>query len=41
MLDDDEKLKNYRKVMKENFDNKHLWVHRVDKIVEDMAGGNK
>lgn len=38
MLDDPDKLEQYRTTMKKNMQEKHLWVHRVDKIVEDMTG---
>ena len=38
MLGDREKLDHYRTVMKKNMLTKHQWVHRVDKIVEDMTG---
>ena len=38
MLDDDEKLKGFRPVIRDGLLSKHLWVHRVDKIVQDLAG---
>lgn len=38
LLNDEEKMNYYRRTMKENMENKHLWVHRIDKIVEDMTG---
>ena len=38
MLDDDDKLKAFRPVIRDSLQNKHLWVHRVDKIVQDLAG---
>lgn len=38
MLSDKEKLNYYRTTMKENMLTKHQWVHRVDKIVEDLTG---
>lgn len=38
MLGDREKLNAYRSTMRHNMETKHLWVHRVDKIVEDMTG---
>ena len=38
MLSDRDKLNGYRKTMKESMQAKHLWVHRIDKIVEDMTG---
>ena len=36
MLSDRERLNGYRQSMKKNMEEKHLWVHRIDKIVEDM-----
>lgn len=38
MLSDREKLNYYRETMKKSMEEKHLWVHRIDKIVEDMTG---
>ena len=38
MLGDREKLGEYRRAMRKNMEEKHLWVHRVDKIVADMTG---
>ena len=38
MLTDREKLDYYRRTMRHNMETKHLWVHRIDKIVEDMTG---
>lgn len=38
MLSDRDRLNHYRRTMKKNMEEKHLWVHRVDKIVEDMTG---
>ena len=36
MLGDRERLNGYRRTMKKNMEEKHLWVHRIDKIVADM-----
>lgn len=38
MLDDDGKLHSYRAVIREKMEQRHLWVHRVDKVVEDLTG---
>lgn len=38
MLEDDDKLKAYRASCLENIATRHLWVHRVDKVVADMMG---
>lgn len=38
MLGDPEQLQQYRQSMMKNLQDRHLWVHRVDKIVEDMTG---
>lgn len=38
MLGDRDRLNGYRKTMKESMETNHLWVHRIDKIVEDMTG---
>lgn len=37
LLDNHENLKYYRKKIEENLPQKHLWIHRVDKIAEDLA----
>jgi glycosyltransferase involved in cell wall biosynthesis len=41
MLSNREKLNSYRQTMKKSMEEKHLWVHRIDKIVEDMTGVRK
>ena len=37
LLDDDEKRADYRRRMGQALREKHLWVHRVDRIVEDLV----
>lgn len=37
MLNDDKQLQSYRRSVEENMSNKHLWVHRVDQIIEDLT----
>lgn len=41
MLKSRENLDKYRKTMLKNMDDRHLWVHRVDKIVSDLVPDNK
>ena len=41
MLSNRDKLNGYRKTMRESMETKHLWVHRIDKIVEDMMEVNR
>ena len=31
-------LRSYRRKIEASLSQRHLWVHRVDKIVEDMTG---
>ena len=34
----EEQLRSYRRKIEDSLSQRHLWVHRVDKIVEDMTG---
>lgn len=36
ILSDDNKLNDYRQAIKEKITNNHLWVHRVDQIIDDL-----
>ena len=38
MLNDDEQLERYRQAIHKNLSEKHLWVNRVDQIIDDLTG---